>query len=62
MFFFFVFFLRDPNDIKRTAAKISWYPDGAQKLAVAYSVLEFQKASPNICLDSYIWDIGTKIL
>lgn len=48
---------RDPNDIKRTATSISWYPDGAQKLAVAYSILEFQKTAPNTCLDSYIWDI-----
>uniref|UniRef100_A0A7M5US50 Dynein intermediate chain 3, ciliary n=1 Tax=Clytia hemisphaerica TaxID=252671 RepID=A0A7M5US50_9CNID len=48
---------RDPNDIKRTATKISWFPDGAQKLAIAYSVLEFQKASPDTCFDSYIWDI-----
>jgi len=48
---------RDPNEIKRTATKISWYPDGAQKLAVAYSILEFQKTSINTCLDSYVWDI-----
>ncbi|EDO40075.1 predicted protein [Nematostella vectensis] len=47
---------RDENNIKRTATSISWYPDGTQKLAVAYSVLEFQK-STDICMDSYIWDI-----
>ena len=44
--------------MKRTATSISWYPDGAKKLAVAYSMLEFQKHSPETCLDSYIWDIG----
>ena len=49
---------RDPNEVKRTATSISWYPDGAKKLAVAYSLLEFQKHSTETCLDSYIWDIG----
>ena len=49
---------RDPNETKRTATKISWYPDGAQKLAVAYSILEFQQMPVNTCLDSYVWDIG----
>eukprot|EP01083_Nonionella_stella_P218457 783365_1 len=29
---------RDPNPVKRSAAKISWNPDGPAKLAVAYSV------------------------
>ncbi|XP_065066002.1 dynein intermediate chain 3, ciliary-like [Rhopilema esculentum] len=48
---------RDPNEVKRTATSISWYPDGAKKLAVAYSTLEFQKHSHETCLDSYIWDI-----
>ena len=52
------YFVRDPNEVKRTATSISWYPDGAKKLAVAYSMLEFQKHSPETCLDSYIWDIG----
>ena len=49
---------RDPNDQKRTASNICWYPDNAQKLAVAYSVLEFQRSSPGMCMDSYIWDVG----
>jgi len=48
---------RDPNEIKRTATHISWYPDGASKLAVAYSKLEFQSMTAETCLDSYIWDI-----
>jgi len=48
---------RDPNEQKRSATSISWYPDGARKLAVAYSILEFQKATSDTCLDSYIWDI-----
>ncbi|XP_072022237.1 dynein intermediate chain 3, ciliary-like [Amphiura filiformis] len=48
---------RDPNEIKRTATHLSWYPDGARKLAVAYSNLEFQRSSADTSLDSYIWDI-----
>ncbi|XP_077979929.1 dynein intermediate chain 3, ciliary-like [Glandiceps talaboti] len=48
---------RDPNEIKRTATHLSWYPDGARKLAVAYSNLEFQKSSSDTSMDSYIWDI-----
>ncbi|XP_071953845.1 dynein intermediate chain 3, ciliary-like [Antedon mediterranea] len=48
---------RDPNEIKRTATHLSWYPDGAKKLAVAYSNLEFQRSSPDTSFDSYIWDI-----
>ncbi|XP_019851832.1 PREDICTED: dynein intermediate chain 3, ciliary-like, partial [Amphimedon queenslandica] len=49
--------LRDPSDIKRTVSNISWYPDGANKIAVAYSALEFQKTSDVLSFDSYIWDI-----
>lgn len=49
---------RDPNEVKRTATSLSWHPDGGGKLAVAYSSLEFQKFSKNMCPDSYIWDIG----
>lgn len=49
---------RDPSDIKRTASSLSWYPDGARKIAVAYSILEFQKSQLDTPMDSYIWDIG----
>lgn len=48
---------RDPNETKRTATSISWYPDGAKKLAIAYSMLEFQKLTSDTCMDSYIWEI-----
>ena len=51
-------YFRDPNEIKRTATSLSWYPDGGRKLAVAYSNLEFQRTSPDTSFDSYIWDIG----
>lgn len=52
----------DPNEVKRTASSVSWYPDGPRKLAVAYSCLEFQRAPESICLDSYIWDVGACVL
>lgn len=39
------------------ATSISWHPDSGKKLAVAYSVLDFQKAPAGTSLDSYIWDI-----
>ena len=51
-------YFRDPNEIKRTATSLSWYPDGGKKLAVAYSNLEFQQSAPDTSFDSYIWDIG----
>ncbi len=35
-------FCRDPNEIRRTATHMSWYPDGPRKLAIAYCNLEFQ--------------------
>jgi hypothetical protein len=54
--------LRDPNAIKRAATSVSWYPDGARKLAVAYSVTKFQGMSDNVSLNSYIWDIGKRTI
>ncbi|XP_062381957.1 dynein axonemal intermediate chain 2 [Sardina pilchardus] len=48
---------RDPNPVKRTATSLSWHPDGSRKLAVAYSSLEFQRTTQDMCYDSYIWDI-----
>uniref|UniRef100_A0A3P8TLU7 Dynein, axonemal, intermediate chain 2b n=1 Tax=Amphiprion percula TaxID=161767 RepID=A0A3P8TLU7_AMPPE len=48
---------RDPNEVKRTVTGLSWHPDGGRKLAAAYSCLDFQKASRDMSLDSYIWDV-----
>jgi dynein intermediate chain 2 len=48
---------RDPCDQKRSVSAMSWYPDQATKLAVAYSILEFQKAPEGISTDSYIWNV-----
>ena len=33
---------RDPNEIKRTATSIDWHPEGPTKIAVSYSILNFQ--------------------
>ena len=50
---------RDPNKIKRTATKISWHPDGANKLAVSYSITQFQQMPADMPLASYIWDVNS---
>jgi dynein intermediate chain 2 len=42
---------------KRSATCVSWYPEEGNKIAVAYSILEFQKSPPNMCNDSFIWDV-----
>ena len=57
LLFFFGISYSDPNAIKRAATCVSWYPDDNHKIAVAYSILQFQKMPYNMCLDSYIWDI-----
>lgn len=33
---------RDPTEMKRTATHISWFPEGAERLAVAYGCFDFQ--------------------
>ena len=54
---------RDPNDIKRTATSIDWFPDSTKnnaKIAVSYSILNFQDPrfqSERMPIKSYIWDI-----
>ncbi len=53
---------RDPNEIKRTVTSINWHPDPAAtaKIAVSYSILNFQDprfANVRIPSQSYIWDI-----
>ena len=37
---------------------MSWCPDGSGRLAVAYSILECQKAPAGASFDSYIWNLG----
>ncbi|KAI8587487.1 Dynein intermediate chain 2, axonemal [Geranomyces variabilis] len=48
---------RDPNALKRAATYVSWYPDDGHKIAVAYSMLQFQSMPTNMSFDSYIWDV-----
>lgn len=49
---------RDPNEIKRSATDISWHPDAPNKMAVAYSILQFQQMPEKMEKNSYIWDIN----
>lgn len=49
---------RDPNEVKRAATKISWHPEGPNKLAVSYSILQFQQAPESMPVSSYIWDVN----
>eukprot|EP00595_Chromulina_sp_UTEXLB2642_P001995 CAMPEP_0196762078 /NCGR_PEP_ID=MMETSP1095-20130614/1431_1 /TAXON_ID=96789 ORGANISM="Chromulina nebulosa, Strain UTEXLB2642" /NCGR_SAMPLE_ID=MMETSP1095 /ASSEMBLY_ACC=CAM_ASM_000446 /LENGTH=578 /DNA_ID=CAMNT_0042112387 /DNA_START=85 /DNA_END=1821 /DNA_ORIENTATION=+ len=53
---------RDPNEIKRAATSINWHPDpiASPKIAVSYSILNFQDprfANTRMPQQSYIWDI-----
>ena len=50
--------LRDPNDVKRSATNICWHPDGSAKLAVSYSVMQFQKMPASMPTHSYVWDVN----
>eukprot|EP00736_Rhodelphis_marinus_P001001 Rmarinus@m.8609 len=49
---------RDPQAIKRHATALSWYPDGGKKLAIAYSMLSFQRWGSDMSPSSYIWDVN----
>jgi dynein intermediate chain 2 len=49
---------RDPNEIKRAATKISWHPELANKVAVSYSILQFQQMPDKMPITSYIWDVN----
>ncbi|KAA0148104.1 hypothetical protein FNF29_06899 [Cafeteria roenbergensis] len=51
---------RDPNATKRAACKIHWHPEGT-RLAVAYSVLQFQDPrmmGGRLPMKSYIWSLA----
>lgn len=47
---------RDPKSPSRSVSYVSWYPDDPTKMAVAYSILEFQKAPDGVSTDSYVWN------
>lgn len=40
------------------ATRLSWHPDGNKSVAVAYCSMEFQDSRRDMCIDSYIWDLG----
>jgi dynein intermediate chain 2 len=48
---------RDSSNQKRCINKISWHPDGPNKLAGAYCVMRFQQAANVISTKSYVWDL-----
>jgi len=49
---------KDPNDIKRAATKICWHPDSPNKMAISYSILQFQQMPEKMPMSSYIWDVN----
>lgn len=49
---------KDPTNARRTAAYISWHPEGGKKLAIAYACLRFQQMPEGYPTSSYIWDIN----
>lgn len=49
--------LRDPSGVRRGAQAISWQPDGSGRVAVAYSVLEFQRQPAGMPATSHVWDV-----
>jgi len=51
---------KDPSEIKRTACRISWFPDGGRKIAVAFSIMQFQDwRIERASHASYIWDVNS---
>eukprot|EP00325_Prymnesiales_sp_UTEX-LB-985_P001884 CAMPEP_0174697580 /NCGR_PEP_ID=MMETSP1094-20130205/3399_1 /TAXON_ID=156173 /ORGANISM="Chrysochromulina brevifilum, Strain UTEX LB 985" /LENGTH=567 /DNA_ID=CAMNT_0015894583 /DNA_START=31 /DNA_END=1734 /DNA_ORIENTATION=- len=50
---------KDPDPVKRTVSNISWYPDGGKKLAVAFSIMQFQdRRMEQVSVNSYIWEVN----
>jgi dynein intermediate chain 2 len=51
---------RDPNETKRTVTSVNWHPEHGGKVAVSYSILNFQDprfSQARLPSQSYIWDI-----
>ena len=42
--------LTDPSNSKRGAQYVCWHPDGSSRLAVAHSILEFQKLQVDLLM------------
>jgi len=50
---------KDPQPIKRSACNISWHPDAGRKIAVAFSIMQFQDPRQDSnAMESYIWDVN----
>ncbi|GMH43207.1 hypothetical protein BSKO_11129 [Bryopsis sp. KO-2023] len=49
---------KDPSNIKRGATYLNWHPDGSRKVAVAYSIMDFQQQPAGMSLSSFIWDVN----
>jgi dynein intermediate chain 2, axonemal len=49
---------RDPSTDKRSASYICMHPSGAKRVAVAYSIMHFQKQPEDMDIRSYIWDLN----
>ncbi|XP_076390371.1 dynein intermediate chain 3, ciliary-like isoform X2 [Megachile rotundata] len=47
----------DPEAIKRPVSGLSWSSCGSNRLAAAYSFMEFEEHSADVSPHSYIWDI-----
>ncbi|KYN06592.1 Dynein intermediate chain 3, ciliary [Cyphomyrmex costatus] len=47
----------DPQSIVRPINHLSWSPDAQNRLAAAYSFMEFERKLSNVNPSSYIWDI-----
>ena len=41
---------------QRPVSHMSWSPDGGSKIAITYCNLDFQKNTPNLSPNSYIWE------
>ena len=50
--------LRDPSPVPRGVTYLDFHPDGSRRLAVAYSVVDFQRTPPGMPIQSYVWDMG----
>ena len=47
--------------MKRTATSIDWNPESAEKIAVSYSIMNFQDSrfmNDRMPVHSYLWDIN----
>lgn len=50
----------DPQPIVRPINHLSWSPGVQNRLAAAYSFMEFETKPSNVNSSSYIWDIGMR--